>query len=145
MDDYADIDTFRTPGVTVTLDQGLSIVNPTSGRASSPATVMDPGGDVILVVPFDQGKISFQVNSGMLCLASPVFRAMLRLNSNFKEASALHAFSSGSLFEITLKEVNPKALAVVLRVIHMKYDSVPKSLDEDQLYEVAVVCDKYDM
>ena len=27
----------------------------------------------------------------------------------------------------------------------MKYNLVPKSLDEDQLYEVAVVCDKYDM
>ena len=108
---------------------------------------MDPEGDVVLVIPTDKGKARFKINSNTLCVASPVFRAMIGRHSRFKEASILaatRADSNHTPYELTLED-NQNALGVVLKIIHMKHHLVPKYLDEDQLYEVAVICDKYDM
>jgi len=112
------------------------------------AAVMDPEGDVVLVIPTDKGKARFQINSSTLCVASAVFRAMFGRHSRFKEASVLaatRADASCTPYELTLEDDNQNALAVVLRIIHMKNHLVPKHLNEDQLYEVAVICDKYDV
>ena len=117
-----------------------------SGLAS--AAVMDPEGDIVLVIPTDKGKARFQINSSTLCVASAVFRAMIGRHSRFKEASvlaAIRADSSSTPCELTLEDDNQYALGVVLRIIHMKHHLVPKYLDEGQLYEIAVICDKYDM
>lgn len=120
----------------------------TSKSKPSPPTVMDPEGDVVLIIPTDKGKARFQINSSTLCVASPVFRAMIGRHSKFKEASVLAAARADARctpYELTLGGDNQNALAVVLRIIHMKNHLVPKQLDEDQLYEVAVICDKYDV
>ncbi|KAF8426184.1 hypothetical protein EV426DRAFT_572657 [Tirmania nivea] len=126
----------------------MSTSTRTSISGPSPASVMDPEGDVVLLIPTDKGNARFQINSSTLCVVSPVFRAMIGRYSRFKEASALagtKANESHTPYELTLEDDNQNALAVVLRIIHMKNHLVPKHLDEDQLYEVAVICDKYDM
>jgi len=108
----------------------------------------DSDGDVVLVVSSGATKrtVRFQVNSHSLCLASSVFRAMLGANAHFKEGNALRGRSATSPpIEITLGDDEPKALALILRVVHYQYDWVPRTLNDDQLYQVAIVCDKYDM
>jgi len=106
----------------------------------------DPEGDVLLILSSSSGIARFRVNSNILCIASPVFRAMLGAKSQFKERTALSARTSTSEpLELSLPDDDPKALVVILRVIHLQYDWVPPSLDESQLYKIAVICDKYDM
>lgn len=120
----------------------------TSKSRSSQPAVVDPEGDVVLVIPTDKGKARFQINSSTLCVASSVFRAMMGRHSQFKEARVLasaRADANCIPYELTLEDDNQNALAVVLRIIHLKNYLVPKQVDEDQLYEVAVICDKYDV
>ena len=49
----------------------------------------DPDGDVVLLLKNCKGTARFQVNSSILCMSSPVFRAMLGTKSHFKEAQEL--------------------------------------------------------
>jgi len=108
------------------------------------ATVQfDPEGDVVFILPCNEGTARFQINSSVVCLQSPVFRAMLGRNSRFKEARDLASRDAiGPPLEISLADDNPKALAVILRMLHLQHDSVPVSLGEDRLYQVAI---QYDM
>jgi len=106
----------------------------------------DLEGDVLLILSSVSGIARFRVNSNILCIASPVFRAMLGAKSQFKERTALSARKSTSEpLELSLADDDPKALVVILRVIHLQYDWILPSLDENQLYKIAVICDKYDM
>jgi len=106
----------------------------------------DPDGDVIFVLPCSEGNARFQINSSVVCLQSPVFKAMLGKNSQFKEARDLASRDAvGPPLEISLADDDPKALAVILRVVNLQHEWVPVSLGEDRLYQVAILCDKYDM
>ena len=106
----------------------------------------DPDGDVIFVLPCSEGTVRFQINSSVVCLQSPVFKAMLGKNSQFKEARDLASRDAvGPPLEISLADDDPKALAVILRVVHLQHEWVPVSLSRDRLHQVAILCDKYDM
>jgi len=122
----------------------------------------DPDGDVILVISSDNDPSAvarFQVNSAALCLASPVFRAMLGPHSRFKEGINLRLAHIGdgggqasTPMELPLTDDDPDALAVVLRILHLQFQKVPVPMsasggDEEKykLYEMAIICDKYDL
>ena len=108
--------------------------------------VCDPDGDCILVLPCEHGITRFQVNSHTLCLASAVFRAMLSAKSNFREGQSLASRSTNSPpLEIIIADDDPPALATVLQILHFQYDCVTESPTTDQLFLVAVICDKYEM
>jgi len=125
----------------------------------------DPHGDVILVIPSqnDPSAVArFQVNSGVLCLASPVFQAMLGSYSRFKEATnprlatigaggAQHGSSSPPI-ELPLPDDDPDTFAVVLRILHLQFHKIPTAMlalgeDEEKykLYQMAIICEKYDL
>lgn len=85
----------------------------------------DEHGDVVLVLPLPNsaGTTRFQVNSNVLCLASPVFQAILGKNSSFKEAKALAAVNSGATstpFELALDD-DPNAFTIILRITWQSY------------------------
>ena len=106
----------------------------------------DTDGDTLLLLFPVGGSARFQVSSSALCLASPVFRAMLGAKGKFKESKSLQKRKSGDPpVEITLKDDNPDALAVILRIIHYQHDSVPESLSEENLWQIAMLIDKYDL
>ena len=108
----------------------------------------DADGDILLLLlcSSDDGLARFQVSSSALCLASPVFRAMVGAKGKFKESKRLQERKSGEQpMEITLKDDNPKALAVILSIIHHQHDSVPESLPEENLWQIAILIDKYDL
>ncbi|KAF8453864.1 hypothetical protein BDZ91DRAFT_748453 [Kalaharituber pfeilii] len=125
--------------------------NPSASPGKVCNISFDEHGDVILVLPSPDstGTARFQVNSSVLCLASPVFRAMLGPDSAFKEAKALAAISTDPTrppLELSLDD-DPNAFAIILRIIHLQFDWVPttRPIDEGILYKMAIACDKYDM
>ena len=103
----------------------------------------DPEGDVILV-PASHITSRFLICAKVLCLASPVFQAMLGRHSHFKEGIAL-ANSPSIPVEVVLYDDDPKALFIILRILHFQHHLVPRKLEEDTLYQMAILCDKYDM
>ena len=148
----------------------LEVTGDAASPAPSPASkvgniTFDPHGDVILVIPSgnDLSAVArFQVNSGILCLASSVFRAMLGPDSRFREGTNLklatvaggqqRSCPSSTPMELSLTDDDPDAFAVILRILHLDFDNIPNAMalsaeDEEKhkLYEVAIICDKYDM
>ena len=106
MSDYTDIDT-ALMRATVALVQGSPFVNITSGRVLPAATVMGPKDNIILIVDSNQGKVNFQVNSSMPCIASPVFRTMLHSNSQFRETiSALQTPTLSRISEWEAEDID---------------------------------------
>lgn len=104
----------------------------------------DADGDTLLLL--EEGTVQFQVSSSVLCLASPVFHAMLGANGKFKESKSLRERKDGEPpTEITLRDDNADALAVIFRILHHQHDSVPKSLSEENLWQIAILVDKYDL
>ncbi|RPB26214.1 hypothetical protein L211DRAFT_847372 [Terfezia boudieri ATCC MYA-4762] len=104
-----------------------------------PTVQFDPDGFVILVIPS-------KVNSHSLFLASSVFHAMFGANAPFKEGNSLRNRDAGSLpIEIKLGDDDPKALAILLRLVHFQLNLVPRTLSGDQLYQLVIICDKYDL
>lgn len=81
----------------------------------------------------------YQVSSRHLCLASPVFRAMLE----GPWAEGQHDAEIGRTREITTSEWDAQALLIVLRVIHGQNRSVPRAVTAAQLQEIAIIVDYY--
>lgn len=103
-------------------------------------------GDVILALTSPNGEARFQVSSTILCLGSPVFRAMLGVESKFREAVDLSKRDTArEPFELSLKDDDPNAMAVILRILHFKHNWIPKKLTPERLYDIAIICDKYDL
>jgi hypothetical protein len=104
-----------------------------------------PYGDLILEVSSDAGTARFKVSSQVLCIASPVFRAMLGPSSSFKEACELRASAiSSEPYVLQLGEDDPQALVVVLNALHLQGSKVPISISFQNLVDLAIICDKYD-
>jgi hypothetical protein len=100
-----------------------------------PTIVLFPQGDLTLVI----GKVEQQpvrVSRDALRLASPVWNAML--NGNWAESGAT---------EIPFPEDDIEAMMIVLRISHLKYEGVPdpEVMKIGGLYNLAAVCDKYDV
>ena len=101
-------------------------------------------GDIILKVPAGAGTVGLVVSSHVLCSTSPVFRAMLGQDSQFKEASELRKCSIENPYELSLVDDYPNALTIVLLALHCRSELVPVSITFRNLVELAIVCDKYD-
>ena len=101
-------------------------------------------GDVILKIPAAVGTMKLRVASRVLCTTSPVFRAMLGPDSQFKEAYELRMHSVKKPYELSLEDDHPYALTVILMALHSRSDMVPVDPAFKDLVELAIVCDKYD-
>lgn len=111
--------------------------------------ILDQDGDLRLKVKYSNTHEvkTYLVNKGSLCLSSKVFRAMLGRHSRFLEGG--HArqqlASPTSLHMIELEEDNNFAFETVLAIIHLQGDSVKTSVSFDELDNLAIICDKYDL
>ncbi|KAM7200741.1 hypothetical protein V8F33_003672 [Rhypophila sp. PSN 637] len=105
-------------------------------------TVIAPDGDIILVVGggTKETPSRLRVHSRFLAAASPVFTAMF--SPNWAEGQGL---SSVCPKEIELPEDSPKAMDTICCVLHHQNDRVPESMDSDDLFNIAVHADKYDL
>ena len=97
---------------------------------------LDSSGDLrLLVQDSDDEPRTLIVSSSAMCLASPVWRAMLDPKSHFKEAEKQ---------EVEFPDDDLDALLIILRVAHLKFRELPNSLSFKELVNLAVVCDKFD-
>ncbi|KAL7903792.1 hypothetical protein GGI35DRAFT_491547 [Trichoderma velutinum] len=87
-------------------------------------------------------KQAVAVSSEILCLASPVFNAMLR--SSFKEAVNLMDHKATSTpYCLDLPEDDAEAMAVFCKVIHFDNDDLTETPAAAFLEKLAYTCDKY--
>ena len=105
----------------------------------SKAVQLDPEGDATLIINRSGGTEQYRISSRVLSLASPVFSKMF--GPNFKEGIEIR---SGDHPCINLKEDDPKAMAIILRILHHKCANVPLTMDPKPLAILALHADKYD-
>lgn len=103
----------------------------------SPVT-LDPSGDLLLIVNQAARQKTFRVSSVAMGLASPVWRAMLSPSGKFKEAHSKNG-------EVCFPEDDPDAMFTVLSAVHYQFQYIPKTLSSENLLNLGIVCDKYDV
>lgn len=108
--------------------------------------IIDPQGDIFIYLTraSDDSEHILRVSSRVLCLASPVFDAMLGPNSNFQEAQTLRD-NTDTPTTIHLEDDDACAVLMLLKVAHLPAHLLPRQITVDEFYELAIVCDKYDM
>lgn len=108
--------------------------------------IIDPEGDIFLHLAraSDDSEDLVRVSSRVLCLASPVFRTILGPNSNFQEAQTLRD-NTDTPNMIRLLDDDASAMLMLLKVVHLPTHLLPRQITLDVFYEIAIVCDKYDM
>ncbi len=115
-----------------------------TGNAQDPDTpatqVLDPRGDLVLVAGECDVTTRFRVCSRSMARASPFWATMLF--GPFMEGKGQQTTDDWS---VALPEDDPTALSIVLRAVHGHLSTLPRTLSLDQLFSLAVVCDKYDM
>lgn len=99
---------------------------------------LDPSGDLFLIVNQAARQKTFRVSSFAMCLASPVWRAMLSPSGNFKEAHPKNG-------EVSFPEDDPDAIFIVLSAVHYQFQNIPKILSSKDLLTLGLVCEKYDV
>lgn len=101
---------------------------------STPALELCLNADLTLLVG-EAPVHRFKVARSTLCMASPVFRAML--TGRYMEARKE---------EIQLEGDDPDAMLIVLRIAHLRCSQVRRTFEaHSELANVATICDKYDM
>lgn len=62
------------------------------------------------------------------------------LRPEFKEGKQL---ASDGALEVPLPDDNVDAMTIICKILHLRHEKVPRRLNTTQLYEVAVLADKY--
>ena len=101
--------------------------------------IIDSDGDLWLQLA--GGKIL--VSRKVFCLSSKAFNAMLG-SSRFGE-SANPILANDGIQVVSLPEDDYESMRVVAHIIHLQSDLVPRNLPIQQIYNIANLCDKYDL
>ncbi len=83
--------------------------------------------------------------STALRLASPIFNKMLDSSSLFLEGHQLALSSKDFPAIVILKEDDPEALEIILNIAYHRRHLVPKWLEPEKMFAVAVLYDKYNI
>lgn len=70
---------------------------------------------------------------------------MLEPAPNIREGQAAESATSEFPFEMNLEHDNYGALLIVLNAVHYRVRKIPKSLSLDEFYQLAILCDKYEL
>ena len=99
------------------------------GTAPSYDWVMDPKGDLVLIVGPEQKR--FQVCSRTMARTSDYWKTLLY--GPFKEGRSNNQPADGKEWEVKLGEDTPQTLKIILDIIHGNIDAVPATLNHDEL------------
>lgn len=115
-----------------TLEQQVSslasLVFPSQDNSDEWEPFKDDGSDT---------EIEIRASSSHLCLASPVFRSMLR--GEWKESQR----SSTGMHRVIAEEWNARAFMIVLDIIHGHHRTLPGSVPLELLAKIAAISDYY--
>lgn len=115
----------------------LPLLSSSIKESDSSLVIIDPHGDLVLVVNKAEKQRRFRVSTKVLSLASPVWRVMLDPSGRFQEAKRENG-------EVAFPEGDPNILYILLQIIHLRPRSLPKTLEVDELVGLAILCQKYD-
>jgi hypothetical protein len=114
-------------------------------------------GDTRLLVSSPEGEITAAVSSHAMSLASPVWKKFIsppwrpsqisktNKTSRSEEDGGARLSSGTQLDEpLDFREDDADALLLILRIAHLDFISVKKRLSVEELYNLAILCDKYD-
>ncbi|KAI1858039.1 uncharacterized protein JN550_012932 [Neoarthrinium moseri] len=148
--DTSNEDTSDTPSFIVLGGRSLTSASTPESGIFVPAMSeeMDMDGDLLLQVgtpigapdPNYVATAVFRVCSRTLSRASPAWKRMLY--GGFKESSGRRESRE---WKVDLPADDPASLALLLNIMHGRFDKVPLSLSEEELYEVSVLSDKYNL
>ena len=85
-----------------------------------------------------------RVSRKAMTLSSPVFLAMLGAQSRFAEAKQ-KLYTLDGLQVVDFPDDSFAEMVIAARIIHLQHNQVPRALTFQQLYQMAVLCDKYDL
>jgi hypothetical protein len=114
-------------------------------------------GDTQLLVSSSEGEITASVSSHAMSLASPVWKKFIsppwrpsQMNKSRETSSpddgegVRISFPPVSDELLDFREDDADALLLLLRIAHLDFISVKKQLSVAELYNLAILCDKYD-
>ena len=111
---------------------------------ATPLVTIDRDGDLRMNFATKEDRKGLLVNRHILCLSSSVFRAILGVDSPFKE-SARNATAEGGIEDVTFEDDDFKTMEILMNVIHLQHHNVPREVSFEQLDKTAQLCDKYDL
>lgn len=116
-------------------------------QSISTTTKIDPDGDLLMNLPMngDFSAAGLLVSRHTLCLSSAVFRAMLGPNSKFKESDSTTTTFEDGIQVITLEDDDFQTMEIIMNAIHLQSHLVPRKVTFQQLDDIAILCDKYDL
>lgn len=109
-------------------------------RFAAATIIIDADGDLTMRVKGGKLKVSRKV----LSISSRVFQAMLGAKGQFKESTDKE-FERDGTQTVSFEDDNFQTMAMIARIMHLQNDQVPDKLTFKQLYQVAILCDKYDL
>ncbi|KAF5674041.1 hypothetical protein FHETE_3101 [Fusarium heterosporum] len=107
---------------------------PMSVELKKPTICFDPNGDLILNIGSSPGR-DMLVDSRALSRASPNFRHILSCDGK-EDANG---------WTLELPEDDSLPFAILLNLIHTRFEKVPSHVTLDQLYGICVLTQKYNM
>jgi hypothetical protein len=116
----------------------LTAINESSQNMDEIALIsLHDGSDrTIIVGEKEDGQRIYKVSSLAMSMASPIWKAMFNPASGFRESNPDVA--------VEFPEDDPNMMLILLRIAHLQFNEVPKSITFACLRELAVLCDKYD-
>lgn len=103
---------------------------------------LNPDGDLRLnMAPHDNEPYAFRVCSAMLRRHSPVWKAMLFGPGWIKSKPS----AAGKDWVVNLLEDPASPIEIILDIIHGRFERVPQTLRLEDLYNLLVFTNKYDM
>ncbi|KAF3914452.1 hypothetical protein AA313_de0201892 [Arthrobotrys entomopaga] len=79
---------------------------------------------------------------GSVVNASPVWARLLASDNGFSQLPT-EMFGDSKISVLSLPEDDADAMLVLLRIMHYKNQTIPKSLTYSELLQIAIICDKY--
>ena len=100
-------------------------------------------GDFRLLVTYSNEPTYFIVSSHAMSLASPVWKTIIHppFEKIFDEEATIRQSQDR---ERDFSDDNGEALLILLRIAHLQFNKVPPNLTFKSLFEIAILCDKYD-
>ena len=105
---------------------------------------IDPDGDLNLNLHDPERPCTLLVSRHILCLSSSVFRAMIGRQSRFQEATN-PTLSKDGCQEVMLEGDDIDVMEIIMNMLHLQHQHVPDRVTFDELYRIAITCDKYDL
>jgi hypothetical protein len=102
----------------------------------SQTVVLHDGGDAVLLIGPEECPRAVRASKMIMSLASPVWKAM------FERRSWLESTAT----DIPFPDDDADAMLIVLRIAHLRFKEIPskEGLSLEDLFQVAIICDKYD-